>query len=106
MDTKANFQVRDDLVENYFETLVNRFFKILPMWENQETSLPVYMRSLQAELAGLQELIPTVGSDPQFLSLLCVLEYFIDNPQSKVKRVRGEVFRAISLCNKLKASVG
>ena len=40
------------MLNNYFRTLVNLFFKILPIKESGESSLEVYMRSLQAELLG------------------------------------------------------
>ena len=40
------------VLNNYFRTLINLFFKILPIKESGESSLDTYMRSLQAELLG------------------------------------------------------
>ena len=68
------------VLNNYFRTLINLFFKILPIKESGESSLDTYMRSLQAEL-----------------------QYLIDNPSCEVSVVKREVFRAISICNKLKS---
>lgn len=48
------------MLNNYFRTLVNLFFKILPIKESGESSLEVYMRSLQAELLGCKELIEAI----------------------------------------------
>lgn len=95
------------LFNNYIRSLVNRFFKILPIKENGEEygeeSLETYMKSLQAELLGCNELIITIHEDPLLISLLNILQYLIDNPECSLTNVRREVFRAISICNKLKA---
>lgn len=91
------------VLSNYFHTLVNLFFKILPIKESGESSLDTYMISLQAELLGCKELIEAIHDDPSFLSLIAILQYLIDNPSCSVTVVKREVFRAISICNKLKA---
>ena len=91
------------ILKNYFRALINLFFKILPIWESGESSLETYMRSLQAELLGCKELIEAIHDDPLFLSLISILQYLIDNPSVDVSVVKREVFRAISICNKLKA---
>lgn len=91
------------MLSNYLRTLVNLFFKILPIWESGESSLGVYMRSLQAELLGCQELIDAIHNNPLFVTLLAILQYLIDHPETEITSVRREVFRAISICNKLKA---
>ena len=62
-----------------------------------------HMRSLQAELLGCKELIEAIHEDPLFLSLIAILQYLIDNPSCEVSVVKREVFRAISICNKLKS---
>ena len=56
-----------------------------------------------AELIGCKELIAAIHEDPLFMSLISILQYLIDNPSCSVKVVKREVFRAISICNKLKA---
>ena len=87
------------VLNNYFRTLINLFFKILPIKESGESSLDTYMRSLQAELLGCKELIEAIHEDP----LIAILQYLIDNPSCEVSVVKREVFRAISICNKLKS---
>ena len=91
------------MLNNYFRALINLFFKILPIKESGESSLEVYMRSLQAELLGCKELIEAIHDDPLLLSLIAILQYLIDTPECEVSVVKREVFRAISICNKLKA---
>ena len=82
--------------------VLNNYFRF-PIKESGESSLDTYMRSLQAELLGCKELIEAIHEDPLFLSLIAILQYLIDNPSCEVSVVKREVFRAISICNKLKS---
>lgn len=102
IQTSVGAQMDAEILENYLRSLINLFFKILPLKESEERSLNTYMRSLQAELLGCQSLIVALNKDAQFLSLVSILQYLIDHPDSDVPFVRREVFRAISICNKLK----
>jgi len=102
VQTSAGIQMDAAVLENYFRSLINLFFKILPLKESKERSLETYMRSLQAELLGCRSLVVAIHEDSLFLSLVSILQYLIDHPESDVAFVRREVFRAISICNKLK----
>lgn len=90
------------LLANYFSCLINRLFKILPIRESGEASLPVYIDSLQIELCGCVNLIPVLHTNAMYLALLAVLQYLKDNPDYPVRDVRRQVFRAIGMCNKLR----
>lgn len=103
IETKAGMPIRDDLLHKYFRKLVNLFFKILPLRESEESSLITYMQSLQRELIGCNNLIPTIQDDPEYLTLLSILQFFIEHPDTDVRIFKREVFRAISICNKLEA---
>lgn len=103
IDTVVDIPVSEELLHNYFKFLVNSFFKILPIRESGEGSLIVYMQSLQAELLGCKELIQELGNDAGFMTLLSILQYLIDTPECPVPEVKREVFKAISICNKIKA---
>lgn len=102
LSTSANVPISDAVLSEYFKTLINHFFKILPLWEDGESSLTVYMSSLQCELLGCQSLIHDVHGDAMMISLVSILQYLIDTPDCNVSLVKREVFRAISICNKLK----
>lgn len=91
---------------NYFHTLINLFFKILPMWEDGESSLVTYMQSMQAELLGFKMLIKAINHDSSYLTLISILQYLIDHPETEKRVVKREVFRAITICDKLKARYG
>ena len=103
IDTSAGTPVSSTLLYNYFKTLVNHFFKILPIRETEDASLPTYMRSLQVELLGCRDFLPALSTDSAYLTLLGILQFLIDNPDCTVREVKREVFRAINICNKLKA---
>lgn len=90
------------VLDNYLRSLINLFFKILPLKESGERSLEIYMKSLQAELLGCNALVKAIHDDSMFLSLVAILQYLIDTPDCEVSFVKREVFRAISICNKLK----
>lgn len=103
INTRIGKPLSDKLITNYFNTLVNRIFKILPMRENEERTLAVYIDSLQSELIGCKGLIISFKDNSDFLSLLSILQYLIDNPNCHVSKVKREVFNAISICGKLKS---
>lgn len=103
IETTAGVPIDNEILHNYFRNLVNNYFKILPMREQNEESLTIYMKSLQVELLGCKGLVISLQKDSSYLTLLSILQYLIDNPECTVREVKREVFRAISICNKLKA---
>lgn len=103
IDTRAGVSIDAGILHNYFKRLVNQFFKILPMRENSEETLTTYMQSLQTELLGCQSFIVAIHNDSDYLTMLSILQYLIDHPDCSVSKVKREVFRAISICNKLRA---
>lgn len=93
------------MVVKRFDGLVSQFFKILPIKESGDTTLKKYMLSLQREMLGCKSLIVAIHDDDRYLSLLSILEYMIehvDDPELDVATVRSDVFKAISILNKLK----
>ena len=92
-----------EMLHNYFRTLVAKFFKILPVWEEERDTLGTYMNSLQLELLGLRDFVIVMKDDQKLLSLLSILQYLIENPECTKMTLRREVFHAISICNKLDA---
>lgn len=102
IDTTVGAPISGMLIRNYFESLVNAFFKILPIRESGETTLPIYIRSLQTELIGCKEFICELNNNACFLTLLSILQYLYDHPECPVQDVKREIFRAIGICNKLK----
>lgn len=91
------------LIENYFRSLVNRVYKILPMREDGTESLGKYLWRLEAELIGSEGLSSDVREDAYYGSLLNVVHYLVGHWQEcSVDQVRQLVFDGISLCVKLR----
>ena len=93
--------INSNYLHKYFKCLVNQFFKVLPMRENEEASAGVYLESLRNELIGFGNLIPIIHQDALFVTLLSTLQFFIDYPECPIPTVKRGVFKAISICNKL-----
>lgn len=100
--TVIDVPISEEMVSNYLQMLVNHFFKILPIREEESETLPVYMKSLQLELIGCKEFVSELKNDSSFLTLLSILQYLRDHPDCPVKDVKREVFKAITICNKMK----
>jgi hypothetical protein len=100
--TIVGVPVTNEVVENYLSALVNRFFKILPIREAEDATLPIYIQSLQSEMMGCKVFVEELGNTPEFLSLLSILQFLRDNSDCPVKTVKREVFKAINICGKLK----
>jgi hypothetical protein len=94
-------EFKDVTLQNYFQYLVNHFFKILPMAENKEESLPKYMESLQFEISGFERLYIDTRCNASIVTLLAILQALKENEDDLVV-VRREVFHAISICNQLR----
>ena len=106
IDSVYGEPVEEVSVEAYFSSLVNRIFKILPIREREESTLGSYLDSLCLELIGCGDLLPVIGADEGFLTLLATIRSIRDHPELPVPVVRREVFRAISVCKKMMIRFG
>lgn len=100
MMTSKNIKLPPAVVHNYLKCLIGQFYKILPIKESGEPSLKKYINSLQREMIGCRDLITALNCDELFLSLLSILQYLSES-NDDVKVVKCEVFKAISICEKL-----
>lgn len=92
--TKYN-PIPEKLCQNYFETLINRFYKILPLKEEGSPTITQYISSLLSEMTGNKELITLIREDGQYLSLLGSLESLIVCNDLKI--CKREVFKCIRI---------
>ena len=89
-------------IAHYVQSLVGRFYKILPMCESGSETLDKYMLSLLRELLGCKQLIDSLQYDDRYVSLLAILRSLITD-HSDCAVVKTDVFRAISLLKQLHA---
>ena len=101
MMTIHHAEISREMVYGRIDDLISQFFKILPLRENASETLPQYISSLLREMLGLQSLMMELHDDGMYLSLLGILQYMLDHPDSDVSVVRSDVFKAIDIIKKL-----
>ena len=62
-------------LSQYFNYLVGKTFKILPLYEEDSSTLPSYLKSYQRELIGNSKLFDELSGEPKFVTLLATIEY-------------------------------
>lgn len=85
---------------NYFNFLIGRVWKILPMSEEENAHLKEYMESLQRELIGNMNLVEDLKYNGYFITLLNKIEYLI-NEEYTHEICRKEVFECTSIIEKI-----
>lgn len=83
-------------LSNYFEMLINKTFKILPMKESKTDTLKSYIDSFLTELIGNAALLEAMRKEPAFISLLATVSY-LANCDYDVSVCKKEVFKCIHL---------
>lgn len=101
MRMNQNVELGSNAAKKYVSGLVGKFFKILPMKESNEPTLKKYLQSLQREMIGCCALIDELGNDERYISLLAILQYFIEHDED-IAVVRTEVFKAINIIDQMR----
>ena len=95
MSVKIDYSELDEKAfQNYFQYMIGKIYKILPMKEEGCKTLTTYLESLKVEMIGSYKLYRQLIEEPQFMSALNIIEYLIDNDYDTVICKR-EVFKAI-----------
>ena len=89
-------ELSNQSMKNYFNFLVGKVFKIMPLKESGCETLTKYLESLHRELIGNSNLLSFLKDEPQFISLLNIIQYFISNDFSN-NECSIEVKRAIRI---------
>lgn len=91
---------------NYFNSyLVNKIYKILPLYEESNKTLPMYIDSLLIEAVGLSDIIDINNSS--YISLLATLggikrEVQEDNNKNIIRR---ETFKCIDISKNIAETI-
>lgn len=97
------------LVYSYLETLKNRLFKIIPLFEENNEGIYKYIDSLLFELCGMIYVVEGFKDNGIFLSLIATLESLLDESLAvdyDIPLIRREVFKCLSIIEKLQQKVG
>ena len=81
---------------NYFNFLINKTYKILPLKEENSKTLHDYLENFQRELIGNKELIEILVNEPQFITVLNSIQFLIAEEDSD-KVCKKEVFKCIHI---------
>lgn len=94
------YSIPNPYFANYFNFLIGRVWKILPMNEEENKHLKDYMESLQRELIGNMNLVEDLKYNGYFITLLNKIEYLI-NEEYTHEICRKEVLESVSIIQKL-----
>lgn len=95
MSVKIDYAELDERAfQNYFQYMIGKIYKILPMKEEGCKTLTTYLESLKVEMIGSYGLYRQLIEEPQFMSALNIIEYLIDN-ECDIATCKREVFKAI-----------
>lgn len=89
----------DNRLINYLNTSVNSIFKILPLYEEGNVGIKVYVESLLFELYGLENAVK-IKYNYEYISLLSTLESVkkeILKEDSEKSIIKREVFKCINI---------
>lgn len=100
---RINYQeLPDSHMINYYDFLIGKVFKVLPMKEQNNVDLQKYLESLQREIVGNMTLISDLKCDGYFITLLNKIQFLISN-DCENPVCKSTVFECIDLVNKIKA---
>lgn len=94
---------------SYLETLKNRLFKIIPLFEENNEGIYKYIDSLLFELSGMIYVVKELKNNSMFLSIIATLESLLDESlagEYNISLVRREVFRCLNIVEKLQQKAG
>ena len=86
---------------NYFDFLINKTYKILPMKEENSLTLKSYLESYQRELICNKELVGVLVDEPQFITVLNTIQFLISEEYTN-EVCKKEVFKCIRILQKIK----
>lgn len=98
MKTKYG-DMNDDLFRKYFDRLVSKVFKLLPLKEEDNPTLQLYLESLICEIVGGKKFVYDFQNNPEYLSLIMSLESLTEI--DKIELYKRKVFECISIIKKL-----
>lgn len=83
----------------YLNSVINSVFKILPLYEENNSGLETYVDSLLFELYGLDKVV-SMGNSYEYISLLSTLESIkleFTRENSEHATVKREIFKCINI---------
>ena len=84
----------------YFNFLINKTYKILPLKEEKSDTLKSYLESFLRELIGNKDLVSILVNEPKFVTVLNTIQFLISEEYSD-KVCKCEVFKCIRILEEI-----
>lgn len=100
--TKYNLRITNHDLNNYYNNLINGFYKMLPIFEESENEVfKKYVANFMVELTGCYNVFENI----EFLKLINISEGIL-NSECNHKQIKSLVFSCINIINKLRDGDG
>ncbi len=90
--------VPNENLSQYFNSLVGKTFKILPLYEEESPTLNTYIKSFQRELIGNSRLFQELNCEPKFITLLSTIEFLASSDYDH-DTCKSEVLKCTNIIN-------
>lgn len=99
--------IDDKAVARYLQKIIDKVFKILPLYEEGSETLDVYIGSLSTELRGFVSVYGSVGLS-EYISIISTLEGLQKevNKTDNKDTIKREIFRTIGTIHKIRGLLG
>ena len=94
-------EVPNDILSQYFNQLIGKTFKILPLFEEKSPTLSSYIKSFQRELIGDSYLFEQLNADANFITLIATIEY-LGNAEYDHKTCKSEVLKCTNIIHDIR----
>lgn len=84
----------------YFNFLINKTYKILPLKEENSDTLKSYLESYLRELIGNKDLVSVLVDEPRFITVLNTMQFLISEEYSD-RVCKREVFKCIRILEEI-----
>lgn len=91
-------EIPNENLMQYFNQLVGKTFKILPLFEEHNPTLVSYIKSYQCELIGNTFLFDFLKNEPKFITLLTTIEY-LASAEYNHETCKREVLKCTNIIN-------
>jgi hypothetical protein len=92
--------MKDETTNLYLKTMIGAVYKILPMYDCNDSNLHDYLDSLYVQLAGGYEYYQDLRLNQRFQSVINIVQFFIKYEFDK-KTCKREVLKATNILDKL-----
>jgi len=94
--------IDDRMVKRYLQGTIDKVFKILPLYEEENQTLKDYINSLIIELKGFVSVYGSVGVE-EYMSVISTLQGLqnIIDKKGNQPTVKREIFKSIETINKI-----